>query len=185
MTNLDADRRKPLPMKCSPAEIADYACSDRPAGHEGQPPEFITRKEFPWVDGKKVASDSNFNVNHSRVCFLFTHKRIEERQFLAAERLATDYEKSQMQPRASQVIVGNGASGGTNGTFDSLQNKIDAGGRYEDALKALGRAADVIALVVITNLTVGKAAEHLRMDPQRAWGRFELALHILADHYRM
>lgn len=174
-------RCPPLPPE---KQSQPYERPGAEAGHEGNRPQFVTRKEFPWVDGRKEPTDSNFNVNHSRVCFLFTNKRIEQRQFLAAERLCKDYEKSQIFPRASSVIVGNGGSGGV--SSGPVQEKIDAGGRYEAAMKMLGRAADIVALVVISNMTVEKAGATLGLkNPQRAWGRFELALHYLADHYKL
>lgn len=173
--------------RCPPLDphrerVEDYAPSNRPAGHDGQPPQFVTRKEFPWVEGRREATDSQFNVNHSRVCFLFTNKRIEQRQFLAAERLCRDFEAAEVLPRASSVIVGNGASGGAT-SGGPQQHKIDASARYDHAMLSIGRGQDIVALVVIGNKTVEWASAHLHMNRQKGWGRFDLALHILADHY--
>lgn len=172
----------PLPPE---KQSKPYEPLDGKAGHEGHPPVFETRKEFPWVDGKREPSDSNYNINHSRLAFLYANKRIEERQYLAGERLARDYEMSMMPPRASTVLVGNGGSGGGSAA-DSLQRKIDAGERYAGAIRILGRGADIVVLVVIANMTVGKAAANLGFkSEQKAWGRFDVKLHDLADHYRL
>lgn len=179
MGNSSEARRYPPVEK----KIDDYEATGRAHGHDGHPPQFVTRKEHPWVNGSREPTDSHFNVNHSRVCFLFTNKRIEERQFVAAERLCKDWEKSQVEVRASSVLVGNGCSGGV--ASGPLDDKIAAGGRYEAAMKAIGRGADIVGLVVITNMTVEMASANLRFNRQRGWGRFDLALHNLADHYRL
>ena len=135
----------PRTGKCPPLDpdrkhIADYRATGREPGYDGNPPQFEMRREFPWVDGRREPTESNFNVNHSRLCFLFNNRRLEERQYLAGERLARDYESSKTPPRSNSVIVGNGASGG-NSSSDALQRKIDAGGRYDAAVRALGRGA--------------------------------------------
>lgn len=179
--NSSIQRKGSCPPLPAEKQAKPYEPPQGEPGYEGNPPQFVTRREFPWVDGKREPSESHFNVNHSRVCFLFTNKRIEQRQFLAAERLAKDHQAAEIVPRASSVIVGNGASGGN--SADPLQRKIDAGARYEAAMKAIGRGADIVALVVIANMTVEKASANLQMHRQKAWGRFDLALHNLADHY--
>lgn len=181
-----------LPRKgsCPPLDpdrtrIPDYEATGAAAGHDGHPPQFVTRKEHPWVDGKREPSDSNFNINHSRLCFLWHNRRLEDRQYFAGEKLAKDYEISQIRPVANTVMVGNGASGG-NSSGDAMQRKIDAGARYEAAVRALGRGADIVVLVVIGNLTVGKAAANLGFkSEQKAWGRFDVKLHDLADYYSL
>lgn len=169
---LDPDRKR----------VADYQPTGAEPGHDGQKPEFVTRREHPWVGGKREATDSNFNVNHSRICWLFTHGRISQRQYDAAERLARDWEKSQIQPAASTVMVGNGGSGGSAELPQDM--KVRAMQRHGAAIKFLGGHAPLVQLVVEENRTVEKAGALLGIhNRQVAMGRFETALDFLAGHY--
>lgn len=182
MNSTKTEYRRPLPMKVSPAEIPDYQASDRPAGHEGEPPVHAERKTLTWEDGKRVAGSSPFNINHSRVCYLFNRGRIEKRQLGAAERLTKDWELSLIQPRASSVIVGGGSSGGDSHPNDA---KWDAMQRHGNAMDALGAAWPLIELVVEQNMSVEKASGKLGFHPKYGHGMLWVALHVLADHYKL
>ena len=174
------DRRYPPVTK----KIPDYEMSGKPPGHDGNVPEFGIRRDFVYADGKREATESPENCNHSRVKWLFTHKKIEDRQFAAAERLSRDWELSLMQPRASSVIVGNGGGGSGQLPNDA---KVAAMRRHGDAMKALDRirARLIVELVVIQNLSVEKASAQMRVHHRFGSGALNVALHFLADHYKL
>lgn len=176
----EEEYRRPLPMRCSPGDIQDYTATDRPHGHDGQPPEHIEQRTLVWEDGKRIAGTSPFNVNHSRVCALFTRQRIGKRQLAAAEKLAKDWQTSLIQPMASSVLVGGGSSGGDNHPND---DKIKAMRRHGDAVEALGAGWPLVELVVQKNLSVEEATKQLGRHFKWGHGALWVALHTLADHY--
>lgn len=169
---LDPDRER----------VQDYAATGREPGYDGHKPEFVERKTLTWENGRRVAEMSPFNINHSRVCYLFSHKRIDRRQFAAAERLAKDWQLSKIEPVASNVMVGGGSSGGDNHPNDT---KVDAMRRHGAARDALGVAWPLVELVVEKNMSVELASAQLRFHTKYGHGVLWVALHQLADHYRL
>lgn len=181
MTNADQEYRRPLPFKTSPADIPDYSASDRKPGHDGEPPVFGVRKDFVYADGKRTEVESPENVNHSRVKWLHSRDLITLRQYLAAERLAKDWELSLIQPFASSVLVGGGSSAGDNHPNDAKRAAMQ---RRGDAMEAVGRRlSNIVEKVVIENKSVGKASAELRLHNQAGAALLDLGLDILADHY--
>lgn len=176
------DERRPLPMKMSPADVPAYQATERPPGYDGEPPLHAERRTLVWEDGKRIAGVSPENINHSRINWLFAHGRIDKRQKEAAERLERDWEMSQIQPRASSVMVGNGSSSSDNHPNDA---KVDAMRRHGDAMDALGAAWPMVELVVQGYLSVEKASAQLRFHTKYGHGVLWVGLHMLADFYKL
>ncbi|HEY2010546.1 MAG TPA: DUF6456 domain-containing protein [Rhizomicrobium sp.] len=170
-------RCPPLPVE---KRSKPYEPLNGQAGHDGEPPVHGERKTLTWEEGKRVAGVSPFNLNHSRACYLHSRGRIDARQFAAAERLYKDWQLSQIQPRASSVMVGGGSSGGDNHPNDT---KVDAMRRHGAAIAALGAAAPLMELVILRDMSVEKSAAQLQMHAKYAHGALWVALHFLADHY--
>lgn len=150
------------------------------AGHDGQPPEFVLRRDYVYSNGQRETTESPENINYSRVKWLLNHRRIEKRQYDAAEKLSKHWEKSQIMPSASRILVG---AGGANHAEDIIDSKITAGAKFAEAQNMLGRNWAIIQLVVIDNVSVEQASARLRMHPKFGMGALGAALHFLADHY--
>ena len=169
------------PLDPNRKKVADYEATGREPGYDGNPPEFRERRDFVYMNGVREPTLSPENINHSRLKWLKEHKRIEQRQFDAGERLAKDWELSLIQPMASSVLVGNGGSGGS-GQLPNDAKKM-AMYRHGAAVKHLGRMWPIVELVVHQNKSVEKASAMLHIHQKVGMGQLYAALHFLADHY--
>lgn len=179
MTTAPEAARKYPPVK----RQTPYVASGAEPGHDGEPPVFGIRRDLVEAEGKRDEQESIENVNCTRIAYLYAKHRIEWRQFMAAERLWKDFYDMGQFPKASNVIVGNGASGGTMGPGDI---QVNASRRYHDARRVLEQARNwaVVELVVEEQLSVEKAAAQLHLNVKYAKGCLDCALHMLANHYR-
>lgn len=150
-------------------------------GYDGEPPEFGERRDYAYAEGKRVAVVSPCNRNCDRIEWLFAHKRIEQRQYDAAQRLMQDFYLSQITSVAS-VGMGGGGSGGLHDPFPN-DTKVDAMRRHGDARTALGYNWAIVELVVEQNLSVVKASAALHIDWRTGMGALGASLHFLASHY--
>lgn len=179
-----AKRCPPLPPE-KLAKRKPYRFKGGKAGHDGEPPSFAQARGSEVRDAKTGAviregEPTQQNINCDRVTYLFNHKLLELRQYLAAQRLERDWEKSKIDPIASTVLVGAGGS-------PQLPNdeKVAAMKRCGAARDAAGRSWSVIEKVVIEHKSINKASAELRIHRQRGAERLDAALHMLADHYRI
>jgi hypothetical protein len=148
-------------------------------GYDGNPPVFGEKRDFVEANGKRELGVSPYNCNIDRIEWLFSHARIEQRQYDAANRLYRDFYLSQISS-----VVANLAPGG-GGAHDAFPNdvKVDAMRRHGDARTALGRIWPIVELVVEQNRSVEKAAAILHINHRECTGLLKAALHVLADHY--
>lgn len=151
------------------------------AGRDGHPIEQREVRTEHYMDGKREAQMSPQNVNHDRIAYLFAHDIIDQRQHAAGQRLARDWELSQICPAASSVLVGAGGGGDMHPT----ERKERAMKEHGEAVRALGYNWPIVALVVERNYTVEVASRMLNVDRKRGMGWLWSALHVLADHYRL
>lgn len=148
-------------------------------GHDGNKPELVEARDFAENHGKRdVTEVPQNNLNADRIKWLYEHRQIEQRQFDAAVRLQRLWEKSEILPSASSVMVGGG--GGNQLPNDA---KVDAMRHHGAAKSELGRDWTIVELVVHRQMTVEKAAGVLHVDRRVATGRLWSALHRLADHF--
>ena len=174
-----AGRCPPLPPE---KQSLPYEKPNAEPGYEGEPPIFGLRKDFVYVDGAREATESPENLNHSRVKWLLEHKRITPRMYDAADRFEKDWNTSQIQPRASSVMVGNGSGSGDMHPNDAKRAAMH---RHGDARDAMGRLAPVVEFVVLDNLSVGKASAKLRIHNQAGIELLRIGLEMLADHFKL
>ncbi|HVV64880.1 MAG TPA: DUF6456 domain-containing protein [Rhizomicrobium sp.] len=180
---LDSPRRfPPLPPE-KLARAAPYVPAGGEPGYEGHPPEKMPARDFPEVEenGVRKPPEGRVNVNIDRIEWLYAHDLIEARQCEAARLLSKDWELAQIEPRASTVLVG--AGGGEARLPTDV--KVDAMKRHGAARKALGRGWPIIELIVQDRLSVEAASARLRLHAKVGMGYLQLALHMLADHYRL
>lgn len=155
-------------------------------GHDGEPPRFVEARGSEIRDPKTGAivrqgEMTQQNINCDRVTYLFNHDLISNRQYLAAQRLEKDWEKAEIVPIASTVLVG-ACSGSPQHPND---DKVAAMKRFGDARDALGRWWPIIDKVVIEHKSVEKASAELRIHAKRGIERLDAALFMLADHYKI
>lgn len=177
---------KPASLRCPPLpehlRSQPYRPTGKEPGYDDEPPEFRIRKDHIYAGGKRESVESLENSNHSRALWLYTHGKIEQRQFLASVKLAKDWELSQISGTASTILVG---AGGKSGDVHPNDAKRDAMKRHGAAVKALGRCWAIVELVVQNNLSVEKASAQLRVHHRFGSGALNVALHFLADHYKL
>lgn len=157
----------------------------RTCGHDGNPPEFQDARDYPDVvtmDGPTITREAvkgPQNINIDRIEWMYAHGKIGARQHAAAVRLESDWQMALINPVASSVLVGAG------GSMVQLPNdaKCDAMERHGAARNALGYDWKLVDMIVHGRLTVVQAARVLHIHHQKAAGRFDSALHHLADHY--
>jgi len=166
----------PLPPE---KRLKSYRPPSGEPGHDGEKPEYIPPRDFAGAGKRKL--DGQLNVNVDRATWLFQHKHIDERQYEAAQRLQYDWERSQISPTASNVLVGNGSSGGPQLPQDV---KVQAMRRHGAAKAALGMCWRIVELVLHESVSVEKAVGMLRMRNRHfAMGVLWSGLNMLADHY--
>lgn len=162
---------------------APYRPTESEPGHDGQRPKFVESQDFVYVDGKREPVLGPQNINCDRIAYLFAKKRIELRQYQAAERIWRDWYDMGQFPKASNVIVGNGASGGSLGPGDV---QVQASIRFHNAKRDLEWARNwaIVELVVLDQVSVEKAAGMLHLHSRFAMACLHCALHMLANHYK-
>lgn len=169
----------PLPPE---KQARPYRPPNMEAGHDGNPPVFVTTRDLLAKDGSRERIDGPTNVNHNRLTMLFHRGIIDECQLAAGNRLAKDWELSQITPMASSKLESITAI--SRGAFNHPNDaKRDAMRRHGEAMEAADRAWPIIEAVCILNLRIDEAAARLRLDKRRATGRLEIGLDVLAIHY--
>jgi len=158
-----------------------YEKPNMEAGHDGNPPVFEATRDFIGRGGKREPVDGPTNVNSTRLSMLKARGIIDDRQFRAGDRLFRDWYLARIDPTASNVMVGNGSSGG--GCQLPNDVKVDAMKRHGAAMEAIGMAWPIVEAVCCFDLRLDQAASRLRVDPRRATGRLEIGLDMLASHY--
>ncbi|MEM7214864.1 MAG: DUF6456 domain-containing protein [Pseudomonadota bacterium] len=133
------------------------------------------------------------NVHESPLMRLYSRKLqsgksyISDTEFRAGERLRSDFERGQLQPKitASYASVGSsGASGHRNGTIEISDFAMDARSRVNNALEVLGPELSGVALDICCFLKGFELTERERKWPPRsAKLMLKTALSILAKHY--
>jgi hypothetical protein len=131
------------------------------------------------------------NENESPLFRLFTRKEkagkawLDEAQFKAGERLRSDFEKANLQPRISANWEASVASGNRGGAANDISDfAMDARLRVEKAIQALGPELSDIVLDVCCFLKGLGEVERERGWPSRsAKLLLRTALCVLARHY--
>ncbi len=157
-------------------------------GHDGERPEFMPARDITAKDrltGRTVREtpDGPQNVNVDRIENLFARKKISQRQHAAANRLQSDWQRSQISPCGSTLAMPIAGSG--RHEFTPAHAKIEAGDRFAAAKRELGHRFAIVDLVALQNYSIEKASAWLHIHKERGSERLETALGLLADHYRL
>lgn len=129
----------------------------------------------------------NVNIGESPLSWLYAHKHLTERQFLAGEKLRSDYERASLGPNITMSWNATPPSKGRRaapGHMDQSESNIHAKQRFDNALAILGDGLDNVAWRVICNGESVSSAEKAMGWPTRS-GKLvlKLALDRLAAHY--
>ncbi len=114
---------------------------------------------------------------------------ISTTEFAAGERLRSDFERGQLQPRISARLEGNMGSSGKGGTFqanDISDFALDCRARVQKAVEKLGPDLSGVALDICCFLKGFETVERERSWPPRsAKLMLKTSLQLLSDHYGM
>jgi hypothetical protein len=138
-----------------------------------------------WKAGRSVT----VNIAESPLGWLFMHGHLTQRQFDAGERLRSDWERGQLDPRVTMTWdaapVARGRGGSAIGV-DLNGAQLDARKRFETAVASAGPGlADILWRIVCAGEGMREAESALGW-PARA-GKLVLtfALDRIADFYRI
>lgn len=108
-------------------------------------------------------------------------------EFAAGERLRSDFEKGQLQPRISARLEGNAGSSGKGGSFhanDISDFALDCRARVQKVLEKLGPELSGVALDICCFLKGLETVERERSWPPRsAKLMLKTSLQLLSSHY--
>jgi hypothetical protein len=139
--------------------------------------------------GAKPRRTVTVNLAESPLSWLHAHGHLDERQFLAGEKLRGDYEAACLGPRITmawdQLSVSRGKRGAAS-PMTPTDYMLNAKRRFDGGIDALGRDLSDIAWRVICAGDTVPAAEKSMGWPLRS-GKLVLriALDRLADYYRL
>jgi len=149
-------------------------------GHDGFVPVLVAPKGAAKWEKADELTEENVNVN--RIRFLFHKGSITHAQYEAACALQRDWETAEILPQASSILVGNGASGG--GATLPGDHKIQAMRRKGDAMAAVPEMCRrIVELVVIENVSVGKASAIVRAHHQFTMALLLVGLNAISRTY--
>lgn len=157
-------------------------------------PRLLAERALPDPDlragkGAKPRRTVTVNLAESPLSWLHAHGHLNERQFLAGEKLRGDYERAALGPRTTMVWEHMPVARGKRAAPSPLQTSehmLAAKRRFDGGIEALGRDLSDIAWRVICAGESLPAAEKTMGWPLRS-GKLVLriALDRLADYYRL
>jgi hypothetical protein len=167
-------RKKCLTAHQDPRPLAERALPE---------PDFRIRK------GAKPRRTVTVNLAESPLAWLHAHGHLDERQFLAGEKLRGDYEAASLGPRTTMVWDATTVSRNRRSApvpFSPTERMLGAKRRFDGGIEALGRDLSDIAWRVICAGETVPVAEKTMGWPLRS-GKLVLriALDRLADYYRL
>ncbi len=128
------------------------------------------------------------NIGESPLSWLYAHKHLSDRQFLAGEKLRSEYERAAIGTNITMSWNPMPPSKGRRGAghWDQSESSLNAKQRFDDAINCLGDGLDEVAWRVICNCESVSNAEKALGWPTRS-GKLvlKLALDRLANHYRI
>ncbi|MEO6248761.1 MAG: DUF6456 domain-containing protein [Sphingomicrobium sp.] len=128
------------------------------------------------------------NLAESPLGWLFAHRHLSLRQYQAGERLRSDWERAQLDPRVTMNWSGAPVArgGGVSPARDLTGTQLDARRRFDCASRAAGEGLSDILWRVVCAGEGMRDAERALGWPARA-GKLVLtfALDRVADHYRL
>lgn len=129
------------------------------------------------------------NIGESPLSWLYTHGHLDERQYLAGEKLRSDYERASLGPNVTMSwdpMPPSKGRRGASGYMEASESMANAKQRFDAALAVLGQGLDDVAWRVICNCESVSSAEKALGWPTRS-GKLvlKLALDRLAKYYHI
>jgi hypothetical protein len=171
----------------------DEVHEDDRLGYGGRPPVLKVVDAIADAD-TKARTVLRRNINHCTLCRLHhlghlrdragdDHKQSDLRH-AAGEKLQDDHSLAGLS--SIPGTLRDTPRGGGYGSFDISQVKIDAAGRKDAALRAVGKAARfLLENVVIDDLTLAQTAQLMQVKDNAVLPALRVALDALAAHYGM
>lgn len=170
----------PAIQKQDPREIKNHKIS---ADH-------IDRRSSPNDNPQNKRGRSVLiNIGESPLSWLYAHKHLSEQQFLAGEKLRSDYERAALGPNITMSwndAPPSKSRRGAPGHMEMSESMMLAKERFDNAMKILGGGLDNVAWRVICNGESVSSAEKALAWPTRS-GKLvlKLALDRLASYYHI
>jgi Domain of unknown function (DUF6456) len=167
---------KPQPKNAfkDPRPLAEHALPD---------PDAIGRK------GTKPRRTVTVNLAESPLSWLHAHGHLDERQFLAGEKLRSDYEAACLGPRTTiaweNLPVGRGKRSAPS-PITPTEHMLSAKRRFDGGIEALGRdLADIAWRVICAGESVPSAEKGMGWPLRSGKLVLRIALDRLGDYYRL
>ena len=140
-------------------------------------------------DGRKPRRTVTVNLAESPLSWLHAHGHLDERQFLAGEKLRGDYEAACLGARTTMVwehLPVARRRRGTPSAMTPTQHMLAAKGRFDGGIEALGRdLADIAWRVICAGESVPLAEKGMGWPLRSGKLVLRIALDRLADYYRL
>jgi hypothetical protein len=167
-------KKKVQPTHKDPRPLAERALPD---------PDGDTRK------GAKPRRTVTVNLAESPLAWLHTYGHLNERQFLAGEKLRSDYEIAGLGPRTTMAWEHMPVSRGKRSApspFNPTDRALSAKQRFDGGLNALGRdLSDVAWRVICAGESVPVAEKSMGWPARSGKLVLRIALDRLGDYYRL
>lgn len=141
------------------------------------------------VKGAKPRRTVTVNLAESPLSWLHAHGHLNERQFLAGEKLRGDFERAALGARTTMVWEYLPVARGRRAAPSPLQpteSMLNAKRRFDDGIAALGRdLADIAWRVICAGESVPLAEKDLGWPLRSGKLVLRIALDRLADYYRL
>ena len=126
------------------------------------------------------------NLSESPLAWLYARGHLDERLFLAGERLRGDFERAQIAPSVTMWWDPMRVDGGGAAPLNPTERQISAKRRFDGALTAAGRnLADILWRVVCAGETLPCAEKALDWPARSGKLVLGIALDRVAEFYRI
>jgi hypothetical protein len=157
-------------------------------------PRLLAEKALPDPDmnmrkGGKPRRTVTVNLTESPLAWLHTYGHLNERQFLAGEKLRSDFEAAGLGARTTMIWGHMPVSRGRRGApspFNPTERMLNAKSRFEGGIAALGRdLSDVAWRVICAGESVPMAEKSMGWPARSGKLVLRIALDRLGDYYRL
>jgi hypothetical protein len=157
-------------------------------------PRLLVERALPDPDarmakGAKPRRTVTVNLAESPLAWLHTYGHLNDRQFIAGEKLRSDYEIAGLGPRITMAWEHMPVSRGKRSapsSFNPTDRALAAKQRFNDGIAALGRdLSDVAWRVICAGESVPVAEKSMGWPARSGKLVLRIALDRLADYYRL
>ncbi len=139
--------------------------------------------------GTRPARSLSVNLAESPLGWLFARGHVDERQYLAGERLRCDWERAQLDPQVTMrwdAAPMRRGRGGRGTALDPTTSQVDARRRFAAAVESVGPGlSDIVWRIICAGEGMRQAETALGWPARAGKLVLGLALDRIADHYRI